>query len=222
MGSNTVVPFAIRRLLKSKGVIELAISLRNELIQEKKKYFIQLPVLNHRVNSYLINASDTKIPDICFESSDCLLITELGNQKIIDIDCFSPDDNGTWGVIVTRRNFEVIDGLSILGQSIKDGETICYGIFSLNLSNGCVSVGNHRTALRPNSGKFRVYRELLEKKDHAVSYSDIEALMDGKDRGENQVYEVMKDLKDKLNLKGDLANLLKPTSDQKYRLGSGE
>lgn len=224
MGSNIAVPFAIRSLLKSKGTIELVISLRNEFLQEKEKYFIYLPELDHRINSYLIDASDTKIPDVCFESNDCILITELGNQKIIDIDCFCPDDNGSWGVIATRRDMEAISSISTLGQSIKDKETISYGIFSLNLSDGSIFVGDEKTFLQPNSKKFKIYKRLLESSDHTVSYKEIKALMGREDyqKGENYIYEVINDLKDVLKLKNDLANLLKATSDQKYKLTPGD
>lgn len=230
------IPYHIRVLLSERSATS---TLRAILLEQEKsgdKIKVSLPLLESSIEKYIedykSSHSDTptKIPNSVFDTPDYQLIEALTKNKVISSD-IGPDEDMSWFALIKILNKPFLEKCYQWARDASKGNIISYGVFSLHRFTGEAYCSDTGTRLTPSRGLFHLFKAFLERAGHELTLQEIIYYRD-QDRFKNPgnvklelnkhlVYENIKDLKERLQMKGKLTKLFVSTG-KGYKLLEGD
>ena len=221
------ITYELRKLLQNKGVRSVVINLHRQ--RNEKSIELTLPIASSHFDQ-LLDMQEADRFEECTSFADYKFIGYLLKSKIL-----SPMETKNDDFIPYTDVCVKINKTEFLGQLYEwvdcYDHILNYGIFSLNTLTGEAYCGDHKaksrfdTFMRP----FQVFRAFMKNENHEMSYEIIYQLATGKtmDKGQaqaadlSQIYQLIRDLRKKLRMKGELSKLFASTGTG-YKLLQGE
>lgn len=221
--NDFVISYSLRQLAQNKDIQNIVLKL-NEKKSSKDIVSVYLPLANECISKIAENPNlrDQGF-DSCYELSDSKLINDLIKIKVLSTAndyVFTEDDDGSVVADI------MISNPSFIGhyyQWIKDADHILnYGIFSLHTFTGEAYCDNCEYFFHTNKGLFRVFKAFLTEPTHILNYKQIyDSFQEGNkikvDYYKEAVHQIIGEIREKLNMKGNKSKLFLP-SDNKYYL----
>ncbi|KKT39029.1 MAG: hypothetical protein UW22_C0002G0005 [Candidatus Gottesmanbacteria bacterium GW2011_GWB1_44_11c] len=229
------IPYDIRALLSEKSALSVlkAILLDQEMLGDKIK--VPLSLLESSISEYfkeyysLHSDTPVRIPKSVFDTPDYQLIEELTKNKVISSD-IGPDENESWFALTKIINKPLLKKCYQWVRDILSGDVLNYGVFSLNLNTGEAYCLDNSTRLTPSRGLFHLLKAFMKNPKHELTLQEIIYYRSSDVyespasvsliRNKHLVYENIKDVKERLRMKGKLTKLIVSTG-KGYKLLEG-
>ena len=221
------IPYPIRRMLGNPDIVDMVSSMY-QLRESREQITVYLPNANRNWNKdqetvfdheskgqlWMIDYKELMDPTRHMKYEDTNFLSLLNSYGYIDDLTITLTEGDTIVVLTKIKNIKLIAKLHFWVRS--KNYIFEYGLFSLNELTGEAYCEDVSTIFRQSSGQFRTLRAFLIDKNHTLTHTQILNIFNDKDPltlleigtvEKTQVYQIVKDIKRKLGVKGSKSNL---------------
>lgn len=229
---KNIVSYKVRLLLRDQAVQNLLIEIIKKDQDLKEKITIFPAKINSCLNSVFSDDSRWNFDNNpnwsfenaisnCFDNFEFEICDQLHKEKIIRFNS-DLDESDSCVFHIEILNLEKF--LKITKWLKESRYIINYGFFSLNRLTGEAYFMDNSYKFKPGTGYYNLFKKFLVKSDHQLLFSEIYSIQQKtnlKDNSENhksEAIEIIKEIKQKLQMKDGFGELFKIYEGEGYIL----